>query len=401
MALRIGMILDTDFPPDSRVESEAVSLVEEGFEVYLFSLSFKNRKKQENIRGIKVIRYPASKITYKLSALAYSIPLYHNIVAKKISHFLDKYKIQVIHVHDIQIARAVWMANKKISPTILDLHENRPEIMKFYRHVNTVRGRLLISPMIWENFQNKYIGLADKVVVVTPQGKADIVNQGLKNPNDLVVVPNTVHLKIFDNYSIESKIVSRYKDSFVILYLGDTGLRRGTDTAILAASILKEKIPDLKLVFVGCNKEDVILEKMVKELKLKDSVIFEGWQDVSLFPSYITASSICISPLKRNKHHDTTYANKIFQYMSLGKPLVVSNCPPQAQIVISENAGLVHEADDARDMANKIYSLYTNESLRKEMGINDRNAVLNRWNWKEPSQDLIRSYHSIEANLET
>jgi len=38
--MRIGMILDKIFPPDPRVENEAVSLVENGFEVYLFCLKY-------------------------------------------------------------------------------------------------------------------------------------------------------------------------------------------------------------------------------------------------------------------------------------------------------------------------------------------------------------------------
>ena len=40
---------------------------------------------------------------------------------------------------------------------------------------------------------------------------------------------------------------------FVLLYLGDTGLRRGLQTAIASIPVLKEKIPNIKLVIVGSN----------------------------------------------------------------------------------------------------------------------------------------------------
>ena len=36
--MRIGMILDKTFPPDPRVENEAVTLINHGFEVFLFCL---------------------------------------------------------------------------------------------------------------------------------------------------------------------------------------------------------------------------------------------------------------------------------------------------------------------------------------------------------------------------
>ena len=83
--MRIGMILDHIYPTDPRVKNEAESLIESGFEVYLFCLSFKkNFVKNEIIDGIKICRFFCSKITYKLSALAYTIPLYKYIMSKKI-----------------------------------------------------------------------------------------------------------------------------------------------------------------------------------------------------------------------------------------------------------------------------------------------------------------------------
>ena len=77
---------------------------------------------------------------------------------------------------------------------------------------------------------------------------------------------------------------------------------------------LRKKITNVKLVIVGKNTSDPILKQQVESLNLNDIVDFEGWQDVSLFPSYIKASEICISPLHRNIQHDVAYANKIFQY---------------------------------------------------------------------------------------
>ncbi|MGB0487312.1 MAG: glycosyltransferase, partial [Flavobacteriaceae bacterium] len=143
--MRIGMILDTKFPIDPRVSNEASALIKKGHEVYLFCLSYKKKFiKEETINYIKVRRYYCSSITYKLSALAYSFPFYRLLMKKKISHFLKKNRIETIHIHDIQIASAVFSANKYNLPVSLDLHENRPEIMKFYKHVNSLIGKIFI-----------------------------------------------------------------------------------------------------------------------------------------------------------------------------------------------------------------------------------------------------------------
>ena len=74
--MKIGMILDKPFPPDPRVENEALTLIEAGYEVFLFCLTYKNDKTSETYKGIQLRRYSSGKIEYKLSALSYTLPFY-------------------------------------------------------------------------------------------------------------------------------------------------------------------------------------------------------------------------------------------------------------------------------------------------------------------------------------
>ena len=140
------MILDKIFPPDPRVENEAFALIEGGHQVFLFSLRYNDNSESEIINKIHIERYLSNKLEYKLSALAYSLPFYSKSMAKKIAHFLDQNKIEIIHIHDMVIAEAVFKANKKMGlPVVLDLHENKPEIMKLYPHLLKFPGKQIIS----------------------------------------------------------------------------------------------------------------------------------------------------------------------------------------------------------------------------------------------------------------
>ena len=162
---------------------------------------------------------------------------------------------------------------------------------------------------------------------------------------------------VFDSYKIDLDLIDRLKGSFNILYLGDTSIRRGTMTAIESMPEILKEIPGAKLILVGKSSADAQLKRRVEELRLEKEVVFEGWQDLSLFPSYIKASEICISPLLRNLHHDTTYANKIFQYMGIGKPLIVSDCPAQAHVIADTKSGLIFKAGDISDFEEKVLKL--------------------------------------------
>ena len=95
--MKIGMILDAPYPIDPRVTNEAKALISSGNEVFLFSLSFnKSFKSNEIINGINVVRFFCSKITYKLSAFAYTFPFYKWIMSKKIKKFIKTYNVDVL-----------------------------------------------------------------------------------------------------------------------------------------------------------------------------------------------------------------------------------------------------------------------------------------------------------------
>ena len=391
------MILDAVFPPDPRVENEAVSLVKAGHEVFLFCLHYGQQKQSEVINGIEVKRYLSNTLEYKVSALAYTIPLYTFLMKRKIRQFIKENEVEVLHIHDIRIAGAVFGVNKKYKlPTVLDLHENRPEIMRFYPHLLRFPGKYVISSKKWKNKEEEFIRKATTVIVVTSEAKDEIKKRLPIDTDKIVEVPNTVRQSFYKSPRVYPEILKQYSNSFVVLYIGDTGLRRGLKTAIKSVHLIKNKIENIKLVIVGKNTSDIILKNLVKNLQVEAHVDFLGWKDQSLFQSYILSSAICISPLHRNVHHDTTYANKIFQYMSLGRPVLGSNASAQEKIIKKANAGLIHQDRDVQDFSNKVLELYNNKDLREEFGKNGSEFIENEFSWENTSKKLLHVYTNLK-----
>ncbi len=394
--MRVGMILDKNFPPDPRVENEALALIENGHEVFLFCFRSEEQANNDEYQGIQLRRFDCSNFIYKLSALTYTIPWYTNNMAKKVSYFIKENALDVLHIHDMRIAEAALKANKSFAlPTILDLHENLPEIMKYYRHVQRFPGRFLIFPKKWKRKEEEFIRKVNKVVVVTEESKTEIIERVGVDSGKMIAVPNTVRSVFYENAPLNSSIMSAFQSGFVLLYIGDTGLRRGLATAIEAVSLLKADIPELQLVIVGKGSADQVLKDQVKQLNIEDIVKFQGWQDPSLFASYISASNVGISPLHRNRHHDTTYANKLFQYMSFAKPVLVSDATAQKNLVVSAGAGLVHKEKDSQDFADKVLQLYRDPSAAKQMGKQAKEVVVSKFNWKINAENLGKLYEEL------
>lgn len=398
--MRIGMILDKGFPPDSRVENEALTLLNQGHDVVLFCWNFGDQPETEIINGIRIHRYKLSqKLFDLLSPLALSVPIYNHVLSHYLKQFLSEYRPDVIHAHDMVALEPVIKASKKSTPIVLDLHENRPEIMKTYTHINSGLGKFLVNTDKWEKKQKEVVSIADKLIVVTEEAKIDILHHQNIDEQNIYVVPNTVSVESFLEYPIDKMIIERYKSSFVVLYLGSTGLRRGTDTAIRSIAILKNKIKNIKLVLVGKSRDDGKLIALARDLNVIENVDFEGWQNVKLFPSYIRASDVCISPLVRNRHHDTTYPNKLFQYMSLAKPVIVSDCTAQRNVVEKEQCGLIHAAGDAEELARQIEKLYNDKELSNKFGEKGKKAIFTQYNWTETAAELVKLYKTLEKGI--
>jgi len=252
------MILDAPYPIDPRVSNEASALISAGHDVYLFCLSYSKKFiEKEVVNSINVRRYYCSRLTYKFSALAYTFPFYKIIMSRKINNFLISNNIDKIHIHDIQIASSVFDANSFFNLNItLDLHENRPEIMKFYKHVNSFSGKLFISAFKWKLAEEKYCKMATSVVVVTDLAKRELVNRIKISEEKVIVFSNSVSKSFYSNFKLNNQIIKKYSDSFVLLYLGNTSKRRGLETVLKSMPKIVKSISNFKLVIVGSSSFD-------------------------------------------------------------------------------------------------------------------------------------------------
>ncbi len=93
--------------------------------------------------------------------------------------------------------------------------------------------------------------------------------------------------------------------------------------------------------------------------------------------------------------HDVAYANKLFQYMSFSKPVLVSNATAQKNLVERTKSGLVHNERDNKDFEDKILELYQNKDLREKMGANGKKFIENEFCWEKASTKLIELYQGF------
>ncbi len=384
--IRVGMIFHGEYPPHPRIENQALHLIKNNVDVFFFCVTY-NKKDASitNYKGINLVKTYYPKLVYRLSALAYTFPLYHWVLKKKVNDFIKNNKIEFLHVHNMVIAKTVFSANQKFNlPLVLDIHENIPEIMKHYPHLKTSMGKMLINPIKWKKKESEFITLAKKIIVVTQEAKEEIINRTKILPEKVKVLPNFTNsgfLKKYYNKTLENKYLTNFK----VLYIGDTGSRRGLISVIKSVKYLIDSIPNLAIIIVGKSKDDAELQQEILKENASSYVFLEGWQNEDSLPDYVHIADVGICPILRNRHHDTTYANKLFQYAMHGKAILASDCPSQAQLIIKNKWGVIHKADDPKDFADKLVSLYKNKEARTRFGENGKTSIATKYNFDSSS----------------
>jgi glycosyltransferase involved in cell wall biosynthesis len=403
--MRIGMVLQHPYPPDIRVEKEARILRAAGHKVHLLSYrsSRKEEPTEETLEGLILRRVASERLHLKtverwLNSLRYFLDFQNRYWDVQMSRFVRDFGIEALHVHDLPpLGTALSVAQRAGIPIISDLHENYPASLELRDMIQPgSRSRLNPSPRRWFAYENRALRHVSKIIVVVEEAKERLIKEHGLPEDRISVVMNVEDVDHFENIKIETDILSRYQDFFTMVYVGGGGKHRGLETAIKAMGYLRDSMPDLKLVLIGPGgSEAEDLQALADKEGVRERVELIGWQPFSKIPTYISASRIGLVPHLQNPHTDTTIPHKIFQYMLMSKPVVVSSCQPLKRIVEEAGCGLAFQANDPQDLAKRIQELYVNPQLQVDCGRHGREAVLKRYNWVIEGQKLCFLYHSL------
>lgn len=398
--MRIGIIRDTLFTNEPRGFNIAKLLTKAGFEVYV--LCYGEENGTEKIEGITLDRFDLNNaIKRKLHALVEVVPIYKYLWAKKIHLFVKKHQIDVLQVHDLYMIGSALKANKKLKlPIVANFHENFAVAVKTYNWTKSFAGRIITKLSHWDLREKKYLNKIDKLILLSESFKKMLLGKySFLRADNIFVYPNVPDLDEFAWYKIQDSILKK-DDAFIIFYFGVMAERRGIFLTFEVLKLLIKSI-NVKLLLIGPvdRADQQKFQQYIDDATIKDSIIYYPWKDIQFLPSYVKVSNVCISPIVKNPQHDSGVANKVFQYMLLEKPVVVSNSTEQERIVIECGCGLVFKSEDIDDFTQKILYLYEHPEECEKMGRNGKKAILEKYNTSTQSKQIIKLYDEIRNEI--
>lgn len=392
--MNIGVIVDNEFNADVRVRKEVDILLNHGHKINVLCFGYDNTKypdiKDVNVHRILIKRKRKNILFFFQNTM----PFYESLWKREIKKFIIYNLIDILHVHDLYMSKAAYMGVKSSKRNIkihLDLHENFPIAIKSYNWTKGFIKTFLARPNDWRKKEAIYLKYANKIVVLSESFKAHLLNKySFLSKKNVIVFPNIIDLRLFESFKINTDI--KRTGRVTLMYFGAVAERRGIfDTLNVLQKAIKIN-SNIDLLIIGpIDKADkkLFFRELTKK-SLKNHVEYIPWIELKELPTYMNISDILLSPLKKNEQHESGIANKIFQYLYGKKPLIVSDCRPQKELVDSFKCGLSYSTQ--AEYLNCILVLAKDEQLRNELGNNGFNKLYETFDNDGYEQKLLELY---------
>lgn len=221
---------------------------------------------------------------------------------------------------------------------------------------NSISNRLLfrkvVSGIIANSLETKNTILQNNHKLIHPD-RIKIIYNGLVFPDNRVYQQNGRQKIVFGN-------------------LGRMVEQKGQETLIEVAQLLKQKLPDFKIVIAGDGPLKASLMKLAAEKDLSDYIEFPGFIEDTW--GYMKTIDIFLFPSRWEG-----FGYVIIEAMACGKPVVAFNVSSNPELIKDGFNGYLIEPGNNRDFAEKARLLASNSDLTYTLGMNGKSFAENNF----------------------
>jgi glycosyltransferase involved in cell wall biosynthesis len=289
----------------------------------------------------------------------------------------------LVQVHSLPdtLVFAAWLPRLLGVPVILDLHETMPEFFatKFGLDLSHPRVRMVGA------FEQQSIHFATHVLTCTDQMREAFVRRGAP-AEKITVILNSADESIFIP---RDRPKDKDEDVFVVVCHGTIEERYGHEEAVRAIALLRNEIPGLCLRIYGEGAHLPAVRTLVAALGIDDCVWFSnGIVPLDELLAGIGAADLGVVAIRRDAFRDLTHCNKMFDFISMRVPAVVSRTR-SVEEYFDEDCFEFFESGDAADLARAIRRLW-NDPARRARLVEHAAAVNEPYRWPR-QQEIYRA----------
>ena len=289
-----------------------------------------------------------------------------------------------------------WNLLRIKKPTIIHLHIAQaffPEIVAAIAKVRRIpyiaHVRCLICPSgkfgVLLPFYNQHIlgkvyRGARKIIVLTPDYK-EIIHKEFDVPlNRIVVIPNAT------TFNIDKIYRNNFHKPIRLLAVGRVGIQKNYFFMLKVMKLLKDKYQlDFKLKIVGPGEGIKALEDEVKNIGIKDNVLFTGEMGRDKLEEIYEESDILI--------HTSLiegFSTVLIEAMAKGLPIIASNVIGTRSVIKDKYNGFLVDLN-VEKMSRTVMKIVNDKKLYANISKNNLDDI-QKYKWKKITEQTLNVY---------
>jgi glycosyltransferase involved in cell wall biosynthesis len=181
---------------------------------------------------------------------------------------------------------------------------------------------------------------------------------------------------------------------FILLTHGTIEERYGHEVLIQALPLLREQIDHLHCYIVG--EGGAFFEK-IKSLSIlfecADLITFTGYVPFSRIKDYIVQADLGIVPFLSSPFAELCQPNKLFEYVALKKPVVISRLKAIEES-FDDSCVMFCKPGESEDLARCILDLYHHPEKRQKLA-NNAYRVYENLKWNETKKIYLQDIEKV------
>ena len=239
---------------------------------------------------------------------------------------------------------------------------------------------------------------SNEIIVLSPQ-MCKAVEKTFYPKKNIHIIPNCSNIALFQ---VDDKIGRKFREKYnwmgnkqLIIYAGTLGKINGVSYLVDIAEEFLYLNDNVNFLIVGAGVDaDSIISK-ARNLKCLNNNLFVINQLIkSKMPSLFNAATLSTSLFIPLKEMEANSANKFFDTLAAGKPIVINYGGWQKDLIEKHNIGLVL-ARDPKVAANELNELLLNDELLNTKGKNALALAKSEFSRDKLAQELIHILESL------
>lgn len=252
-----------------------------------------------------------------------------------------------------------------VKPKAVAFHDLEPELAMHLKNLSSnnwlVRLEFFLESLVSHQYEK---------IVVTSDGQAEqLVKRTHIDPKKVIAIPNSTD--IVSNRKTSSVRSTKIPNEFKIVYLSTMSFGYTVDGFIDFLKAFHNRRNDLKnfnVTLIGSGEGLFLIEKFVKENHLKDQVIIKGHVKDPL--EELKHANVGIIPWKQDIMTSTMLPTKLFEYLSLGLPVIAPDFGEFKRILSHKKNALLFS--NSEECVNFVKLLAENNNLRRDLSENGK-----------------------------